>query len=73
VDFFQVTNHNLRTEDLGFLIDTLAKVVEPKAIDPWLKDPNSGFEGSTHLQVIERGEGDRIWRMIYDLAAGEPS
>jgi hypothetical protein len=24
------------------------------------------------LQVIERGETDRIWRMIYELQSGEP-
>jgi hypothetical protein len=30
------------------------------------------FDGSTPLQVIERGETDRIWRMIYELEFGEP-
>ena len=26
-----------------------------------------GFDGSTPLQVVERGEIDRIWRMLFDL------
>jgi hypothetical protein len=28
--------------------------------------------GTTPLQVIERGEADRIWQMIYCLQTGEP-
>jgi hypothetical protein len=42
-------------------------------IGPWLKDPNPAFDGSTPLQVIERGETDRIWRMVYELESGEPA
>ena len=38
----------------------------------WLQVPNPAFEGSTPLQVIERGETDRIWKMIYALESGEP-
>jgi hypothetical protein len=30
-------------------------------------------DGSTPLQVIERGETDRIWRMIYELQSGAPA
>lgn len=39
----------------------------------WLKTPNKAFGGSQPLQVIERGEIDRIWRMIYFLESGSPS
>ncbi len=45
-------------------------MVEPKVIGEWLKRPNPAFEGSTPLQVIERGETDRIWRMIWELQTG---
>ncbi len=31
------------------------------------------FDGSTPLQVIERGETDRIGRMVYELESGEPA
>jgi hypothetical protein len=31
------------------------------------------FSVSTLLQVIERGETDRIWRMVYELESGEPA
>jgi transcriptional regulator with XRE-family HTH domain len=39
----------------------------------WLKTPNRAFAGSQPLQVIERGEIDRLWRMVYFLESGEPS
>jgi hypothetical protein len=32
--------------------------------------PNLAFEGSTPLQVVERGESDRLWRMIWELRMG---
>ena len=42
-------------------------------IAAWLETPNEAFEGSSPPQVIERGESDRIWRMVYFLRSGEPS
>jgi len=54
------------------LLDGLARVMEPAQVGRWLKAPNSAFDGSTPLQVIERGETDRIWRMLFDLESGQP-
>lgn len=45
----------------------------PEQLAAWLKTPNPAFGGSQPLQVIERGEIDRIWRMIYFLESGSPS
>ena len=42
-------------------------------LDAWLETPNEGFGGSQPLQVIERGEIDRVWRMVYFLESGIPS
>jgi hypothetical protein len=50
----------------------MESLVSKEAIGPWLKEPNLAFDGSTPIQVIERGEIDRIWRMIYELESGEP-
>ena len=56
------------------LLEALADLVETKAeVTVWLETPNEAFEGSTPLQVIERGESDRLWRMIYFLRSGEPA
>jgi len=49
------------------LLDGLSRVMEPAQVGRWLKQPNAAFDGSTPLQVAERGEMDRIWRMLHDL------
>jgi DNA-binding transcriptional regulator YiaG len=59
-----------RLTELARLFAALSDMVEAKAIGEWLKRPNPAFEGSTPLQVIERGETDRIWRMIWELQTG---
>lgn len=59
--------------ELVRLFDTLSELMESKDVGPWLKAPNPAFANSTPLQVIERGETDRIWRMIYQLETGEPA
>ena len=56
--------------ELTRLFDVLSDMVDSKAIGKWLKEPNPAFDGSTPLQVIERGETDRIWRMIWELQTG---
>jgi hypothetical protein len=61
-----------RLTELGRLFAILEQLVAKEAIGPWLKEPNPAFDGSTPLQVIERGEGDRLWRMIHELECGEP-
>jgi hypothetical protein len=61
-----------RLTELKRLFTALEQLVAKEAMGPWLKEPNMAFDGSTPLQVIERGETDRIWRMIYELESGEP-
>lgn len=62
-----------RLTEVKRLFTALENLVSPEAIGPWLKVPNPAFDGSTPLQVIERGESDRIWRMVYELESGEPA
>lgn len=59
-------------KELGRLFDALSNVMQPDYVGEWLKTSNSAFENSTPLQVLERGEVDRIWNMIYHLQTGEP-
>jgi hypothetical protein len=58
--------------EMDRLLDGLVRVMEPSEVGRWLKQPNTAFDGSTPLQVVERGEIDRIWRMLYDLESGQP-
>ena len=58
--------------EMDRLLDGLARVMQPAQVGQWLKSPNPAFDGSTPLQVVERGEMDRIWRMLFDLESGQP-
>jgi DNA-binding transcriptional regulator YiaG len=51
----------------------LAEVVRREEIPNWLDAPNDAFGGLKPLEVIERGEIDRLWNMIYYLESGVPS
>ena len=51
----------------------LAEVVAPEAIPRWLDAPNDAFDGLKPLEVIERGEIDRLWNMIFYLESGVAS
>ncbi|MBZ5524737.1 MAG: MbcA/ParS/Xre antitoxin family protein [Acidobacteriia bacterium] len=53
------------------MFEELEKFVASENIGPWLKEPNPAFDSSTPLQVVERGESDRIWRMLYEVESGE--
>lgn len=62
-----------RLVELERLTNALSEVIKPAAIGEWLKTPNGAFEGLKPLEVIERGESDRIWSMVYYLRSGVPS
>ena len=64
---------NRSLAQLQRLIKALEEVIEPSAIGPWLTSPNPAFDGLKPLEVIDRGEIDRIWQMIYQLRSGVPS
>ena len=55
------------------LHEALAKVMQPKAIGRWFQEPNPAFDGLKPLEVIERGQIDLLWAMIYDLESGAVS
>ncbi len=61
-----------KVREMRRLLEAMAHVVQPKFIGPWLQQPNSAFDGALPIQLIERGEADLLWRMIYDLASGDP-
>jgi DNA-binding transcriptional regulator YiaG len=62
-----------RLLEIDRLQQALARVMVPSAIGPWLQSPNEAFSGLTPIEAIERGEVDRIWRMIYELESGIPT
>jgi len=62
-----------RLNELSRLTDALSEVIKQESLAAWLQTPNSAFDALKPLEVIERGEGDRIWSMIYFLRSGVSS
>lgn len=58
-----------RFAEIDRLLKALAELMRPGSIGRWLRQPNEAFEGQTPMQVVERGEGDRLWQMIYQVDA----
>ncbi len=57
--------------ELRRVVVALEDVAKKEAIGPWMNQPNDAFSGLKPIEVIERGEIDRIWRMIYQLQSGD--
>ncbi|MGA2619691.1 MAG: hypothetical protein ABSF26_18930 [Thermoguttaceae bacterium] len=62
-----------RMREIMRLHRALAKVMDPSFVGTWLEAPSDAFDGLKPLEVIERGEMDRIWRMIFFLESGVSS
>lgn len=55
------------------LVAALTGVIEKEFVGTWLQAPNEAFSGLKPLEVIERGEIDRVWRMLFYLESGVPA
>ncbi|MBX9677792.1 MAG: DUF2384 domain-containing protein [Gemmataceae bacterium] len=62
-----------RLNELQRLAKALVEVMKPDAMGSWLHKPNGALDGLKPLEVIDRGETDRLWEMIYFLRSGTPS
>jgi len=59
--------------ELKRLTDALSEVIKKESLGTWLQTPNDAFDGLKPIEVIDRGQSDRIWSMIYFLRSGVPS
>ncbi len=59
-----------RIKELDRFRERLSEIVDAEAIPRWLDTPNEAFDGLKPLEVIERGEIDRLWNMIFYLESG---
>ncbi len=57
-------------KELKRVVDALSEVIQKDAIGPWMEQPNDAFDGLKPIEVIERGEVDRIWQVIFYLRSG---
>jgi transcriptional regulator with XRE-family HTH domain len=61
-----------RIEELRRLEHQLARLMDAKAVGAWLCAPNGMLEGQKPLEVVERGEIDRLWHLCWLLESGTP-
>lgn len=61
-----------RLTELDRLFSRLSEVIKAEFIPRWLEIPNDAFNHLSPLEVIERGEMDRIWQAVYYLESGTP-
>jgi DNA-binding transcriptional regulator YiaG len=61
-----------RMREIQRLQQALAGVMKPEFVGTWLQTSNDAFGGLKPIEVIERGEVDRLWRMIHELESGTP-
>ncbi len=54
------------------LCESLSEVVDPASLGTWFSTPCQAFGGSKPIDVIDRGEIDRLWEMYYRLRSGLP-
>ncbi len=62
-----------RLRELERLREALGRVIRGEFLPRWLDIPNQAFGGLKPLEVLERGEADRLWGMVYYLESGVPS
>lgn len=60
-----------RVAEIDRLHAALAQIIDPAEIGRWLQTPNPAFNDLKPLELIERGQSDRLWRMIHQLESGE--
>lgn len=52
------------------LRETAAKVMQPEFIGTWLRTPLDALGGLKPMEAIERGEHDRVWRLLFAVESG---
>lgn len=62
-----------RLIELQRLTESLSEIMHEDSLGTWLQTPNEAFDGLKPIEVIDRGESDRLWEMIYSLRSGIPA
>lgn len=54
------------------LWEALSDLVDPTSLGLWFQTPNESLDRLKPIEVIERGEIDRLWEMVFELQTGMP-
>ncbi len=70
----QITSIALRRiKELNRLASELAVSMKRTFIRTWLTSPLEALGGLSPLEAMDRGENDRVWRLVFFLGSGIPS
>jgi hypothetical protein len=56
--------------EIARLHSALVQILNVGSVETWMDTPNHSLDGFTPEDLIERGEIDRIWRIIHRREAG---
>jgi DNA-binding transcriptional regulator YiaG len=62
-----------RVKEMGRLRAALAEGLREEFIGRWLETPCEGLGGLKPVEVLERGEVDRLWRVVLMIGSGMPT
>jgi len=54
------------------LCEALSEVVDPSCLGKWFQTPNDSFDGLTPIELIQQGDIDQLWNMVFELQTGMP-
>ncbi|MGF1572027.1 MAG: hypothetical protein ACFCU1_03055 [Sumerlaeia bacterium] len=61
-----------KLREMEALLEELAEIIQPTEIHRWMTKANPYFKGATPLQLVERGDIDQLWRLIWRMKHGIP-
>ena len=63
--------HSRLLRQVQRIFEAASKVMKPDFIGTWLKTPlRDGLDGLKPLEAMERGEHDRVWRLLFSVESG---
>ncbi len=62
-----------RIKELNRLATELAVSMKRTFIRTWLTSPLEDLDGMSPLEAMDRGENDRVWRVVFFLGSGIPT
>ena len=62
-----------RIKEMRRLHAALAEGLREESIPRWLETPCDGLGGLKPVEVLERGEADRLWRVVLLIGSGMPT
>jgi len=62
-----------RVKEMDRLRRALAEVMKPSFLPTWLTRPCEELGNLKPVEILERGELDRLWRLVFLLGSGMPT